>query len=167
MFCWILKCVLLWGAVSLVRHASFLLPVIYIMRIADYQISKCKRRRSLWRRRLHTAVVHDLDDIFVRAAATFIIREDREISKLKLRTRHVQSVYFNINILSDQQCLGDFRFKKQDIGSLCERVGWSGVSHRNEYSCDQITAFCSFLFRLATNCRWYDHELKFGFLRLS
>lgn len=45
---------------------------------------------------------------------------------------------------------------------LCQRLDWPGVTARSEYRCDPITAYCLFLYRLATNCRWYDLESKFG-----
>lgn len=132
------------------------------MRIVDFQISKCRRRLSLWQHRVLLAVALDVDEVLVTVALDRVRRERRNIDRLKIRTRQVQGVYLNLNALSDYQCLKDFRFRKADIGGLCERFSWPGISARNEYRCDRVTAMCSFLFRLATNCRWYDHELKFG-----
>lgn len=56
----------------------------------------------------------------------------------------------------------DFRFKKAEIGVLCEELDWPGLSARNEYRCNRTTAMSLFLFRLATNCSWYEQEIKFG-----
>lgn len=55
----------------------------------------------------------------------------------------------------------DFRFKKSEIGVLGDRFYWCGISVRNKYSSDRLTAMCFFLCRLATNCRWCDDEFKF------
>ena len=132
------------------------------MRIADFQISKSRHRLSFWKSRALLVFALDLDELLLRFSVNRAHQEYSNIERLKIRTRHVRSVYFNLNVLSDHQCLTDFRFKKKDIGLLCEMVDWPGVTVRNEYRCDRVTAICSFLYRLAITCRWYDHELKFG-----
>ena len=114
------------------------------MRIVDYQISKCRRRLALWQERALLALVLEVNDDLVRFDIDRAKEEHENIEKIKLRTRHVRGVYFNLNALSDHQGLKDFRFKKYDIGVLCERFDWPGVSARNKYRSDRITAMCYF-----------------------
>ena len=90
------------------------------MCIMDYQISKCRRRLALWQKRALLAIFLEVNDDLVRFAIDRAKELQENIEKLKLRMRHVRGVYFNLNELSDHQCLKDFRFKKGDIGVLCE-----------------------------------------------
>lgn len=132
------------------------------MRIKDFQLNKCRRRRQLWRRRLLLALLFDLDECILRFTVHKVMVEDANIARHRLRRMHVQTSIFNLNSFSDHQCLVDFRFKREDIGMLCELFDWPGISSRSEYRCNPITAMCVFLHRLATTSRWFDLEKKFG-----
>lgn len=52
----------------------------------------------------------DLPDHCVTAAAAHGLKEDENVKRLQTRTRHVQSILFNINDMSDQHCIKEFRF---------------------------------------------------------
>ena len=75
---------------------------------------------------------------------------------------------FNINALSDSDCLLRFRFKKEDIGKIESLVQWNGQgaaiarTPRRRYLVDPILALCVMLRRLSTPSRWKDIEIEFG-----
>lgn len=132
------------------------------MRITDFQISKCRQRMEIWKLRLYAVLALELDDTIVYFAAKRLKAEEENIARLKLRRQHVKVCIFNLNAYSDHQCLTDFRFTRNDIGMLCERFQWPGITSRNEYSVGPITAMCVFLHRLSTPTRWFDMERTFG-----
>lgn len=97
------------GPTNILRFASE-------MRITDWQVQKCRRRRDIWKRRAAVAVLQDADLEMVEIAIRMAWKEHHNVERLKLRRRHVKGVWFNINRLSDHQCLKYFRFTNQDIG---------------------------------------------------
>lgn len=79
------------------------------------------------------------------------------------RRRHVRSVYFNLNIYNEEQSLKDFRFRTFEVGIIAQLIGFTGgQTERSEYYCDDITAACVVMRRLAAPCRWHDLETTFG-----
>ena len=84
------------------------------------------------------------------------------LQKLLQRTRHIRSITFNLNALSEHQQLKNFRFLTPHIQTLTTMLSWSGETKRSSHSFSAIIATCIFLFRLATKARWYEAEMKFG-----
>ena len=86
-----------------------------------------------------------------------------DIRKLLQRKRHVKGVTFNLNAFSENQSLTDFRFPKSDVQKVARIIIYSGGrTARRGYCCDEITAGCIVMRRLAAPCRWRDIELTFG-----
>lgn len=145
----------------------FYLQTISKMSITNFQISKCRRHREVWKRRLLVALALDFDEVIVHSTVHRLVTEEENISRLKLRRWHVQTCFFNLNAFSDHQCLTDFRFKRADIGMLCTRFHWPGITAWSEYRCNLIAAFCVFLHRIQTTSRLFDLEEKFGLFALE
>lgn len=114
------------------------------MRISDFILSKQRRRVVLWKRRTMEALLLELSDNTVLLALRKARKHYREVQRLKLRSLHISTVTFNINSLSDRECLEDYRFKKQHIVMLSELIGWSGVSERKMYACGNLVSTCVF-----------------------
>lgn len=104
----------------------------------------------------------DLDDVLLQGSLSQKKIEYKNIERLKFRRRQVQCSFFIFSSFSDQQCVADYRFKKCDIIKLSTRLDWCEVEALKRYQGNPLTAICSLLYRLATNCGWYDHERKFG-----
>lgn len=135
------------------------------MRITDFRLSKHRAAVKKWRRRAAQALLLELDDELILLALRNERRERLEVRRLKLRSRLIQCTVFNLNALSDQECLENYRFRKADVGRISTLIDWSGRSERNLYRCDPITATCFVLHKLGTAARWADLELKYGKFR--
>ena len=56
-----------------------------------------------------------------------------------------------------------FRFLPEEICSVASIMRWrGGLATLSRYQCDSVTASCIVLSKLATPCRWYDLETRFG-----
>eukprot|EP00171_Calliarthron_tuberculosum_P001560 IDg1560t1 len=86
-----------------------------------------------------------------------------ELGLIMTRTMLVVTSTFNLNAFSDEVCLREFRFRKQEVPIINNIVNWTtGVTKRNRYVCEQVTATCILLRRLAYPSRWTDLEPMFG-----
>eukprot|EP00171_Calliarthron_tuberculosum_P002898 IDg2898t1 len=112
-----------------------------IMRITDYNLGSSVRRAASARLRFAVAL------------------RSRASLKLKLRTlRRLQHANQDVLLLTDQ-----FRFTRHELPTIMDIVGWSGgVTQRNRYTCDPMTATCIFLRRLTTPIRLCELEEEFG-----
>lgn len=66
------------------------------MRIHDYQIPKCRRRRDLWKRCALLASYLDMDDELVLLAVQNARRAHNSVEHQQVRTRNLQGVLFNL-----------------------------------------------------------------------
>jgi len=133
------------------------------MRQTDYKIgaavSRTKRRRETFHRSLLTTA----SPIMQFHAYQKLKRTRQDVRKINLRSLQVSSATFNLNSYSDHDALSEFRFRTREIGRIAEVMGWhGGLTKRSRYRCDNITACCIVLRKLATPCRWYDLETTFG-----
>lgn len=94
------------------------------MRITDFQISKCRRRHEIWKRRLYAVLALELDDTIVHFAVKRLRAEEDNIARLELRRRHVHICIFNVNSFLDHQCLTDF--DSSATTSTCCAIGSHG-----------------------------------------
>jgi hypothetical protein len=77
---------------------------------------------------------------------------------------------FNINALSDDECLVKYRFTKNDIGFISKLIPWDiCLDHRGRmrntrrrYRIHTVVATAILLHRLSTASRWVDVEGEFG-----
>jgi DDE superfamily endonuclease len=100
-----------------------------------------------------------------------------EISRLReqLRLRNtarcrIRKSFFNINSLSDHECLIRYRFKKKDIGFISDMIPWEAAldpngrmrTARRRYRIDSVEATAILLRRLSSPSRWVDLQAEFG-----
>jgi hypothetical protein len=77
---------------------------------------------------------------------------------------------FNINALSDEECLVKYRFTENDIGFISKLIPWDiCLDHRGRmrttrrrYRIHTVVATAILLRRLSTASRWVDVEGEFG-----
>ena len=132
------------------------------MGVTDYNLRNLRFR--IQRSRFHLQFSRGLFPLTYRLGLLRQLRNDK--GNLILRastTMHIYSAAFNLNSLSDEQCLEDFRDRRQEIHQVLPIIGWEGPrTSRNEYKCDSITAVCIFTGRLVSPCRWVYLEPFFG-----
>lgn len=132
------------------------------MSITDYNAGRCRACRRAWCLGAIDSLLLDVPDdvtgVCVRAAK----EEHDDIQEFMLCSRAIRTTHFNINLLSERECLGYFRFKKRNINRICDLINYEAVKIRNQYSCDKLTATYLFLHQCATPVRWKDMELRYG-----
>eukprot|EP00171_Calliarthron_tuberculosum_P012164 IDg12164t1 len=69
---------------------------------------------------------------------------------------------FNLNAYSDEKCLTDFCFRRNEIPAIAGLCRGTIPARRSKYGCENMTATCLFLRRLAYPCRWSYMESTFG-----
>jgi hypothetical protein len=99
------------------------------------------------------------------------IRRIQEQMELQNMARcRVLTSSFNINSLSDEECLIKFRFMRKDVGFISELIPWDQCldgygrmrTARRRYRIDPMEATAIFLRRLSTVARWVDVQEEFG-----
>jgi hypothetical protein len=109
--------------------------------------------------------------IRTKIAVAFEICRLREQVELRSRARcRIWKSFFNINSLSDLECLVRYRFRRKDIGFISEIIPWvaSLAPHgrmrtaRRRYHVDSVEATAIFLRRLSSPSRWVDLQAEFG-----
>lgn len=133
------------------------------MRQTDFLLGPSITRRDL--KTVLAAFGHILrvDQRVTLGIAREALKEQEEINFLFKRSRHIHAIYFNLNALSEHECVSRYRFQKAHMGLIVQAVGWkAGITKRNRYRCDPLTATCVVLRKLAGPIRWYEVEKEFG-----
>lgn len=104
----------------------------------------------------------DMDKELVLYAIAQVNRDHGEVGQELQRTGHIFSVVWNLNILSDQECLTDLCFRKAELGRFTHMVVWSGKSERKGYFCDPEKATCLMCQPLWNASEWTDVEKRLG-----
>eukprot|EP00171_Calliarthron_tuberculosum_P001206 IDg1206t1 len=128
----------------------------------DFKLTVTQRKVARLRRLFRMALQTEQTQVQVR-----IHRQLRyalnDMGLIMQRSRTVTCSSFNLNAISDEQCLILFRFTKAEIPRIAHLVDWSSaVTSRNGYVCDPLTGTCILLRRLAFPSRWVDLEEMFG-----
>ena len=132
------------------------------MRITDFRLQKHLVAARKWQRRVCQALLLELDDGTVLVGQLHKRRHRHEIKRIKLRSRFISHVLFNLYALSEKECLENYKFKKADLVHISNMIGWNSRSERNLYRCDPLTATCFVLHKLWTGARSADQEEKYG-----
>ena len=107
----------------------------------------------------------------VKLAVTAEIRRLQEQIELQKMARcRVLKSSFNINSLSDEECLIKFRFMRKDVGLISELIPWDKCldeqgkmrTSRRRYRIDPMEATALLLRRLSTVSRCVDLQEEFG-----
>ena len=132
-------------------------------RLTDFTIGKLRSRMYRKRQLLHLAFLADEDDVFLLNDSRLLGIIAKDCARLCAQSSTISSTYFNLNICSEQESLSLFRFRKAEIGTVADILGWTASrTVRNRYKCDVITASGIVLRRMATPCRWKDVEFLLG-----
>ena len=70
---------------------------------------------------------------------------------------------FNLDTIEDDECVSEFRLKKNDVYALFDAFGIPDeLICKNGFKVEGIEAFCVFLKRYAHPCRYVDMVSRFG-----
>lgn len=86
------------------------------------------------------ALFFEFEDTLMTFATEKITDAQHEIKRLQPRTQGLKAVNFNLNILSDQECLIKFRFTKALLCYIANVLPWSYPTEKNRYMCAPVTA---------------------------
>lgn len=98
----------------------------------------------------------------MRYAANKVNEYHQQVAHLIGRSNLIQFVAFNLTDISDKQCLEEYCFLKKNVVMLTSLIRWNGLTNRNEYKCNPITATWFILQKLGSFVRWSDLEEKYG-----
>lgn len=135
------------------------------MRIKYYQIKRCRHPlgvRGTWHSRSVEARLLDSPETLVLYASNRSADKNNNLVVMKSWIRHLYLTSFNINILSDHQCLLVLIFKTSDVGRLCTLINWVCVTPRIENQCCPLMETCMVFHRLVTTSRWSDLDKTFA-----
>lgn len=133
------------------------------MRITDYSLGSSVRRAGNARLRVAVVLRTDASVRMKLRAARRLQHANNDVLLIRIRSLHIAHCSFNLNILSESECLKKFRFTRHELPTIMGIIGWSsGVTERNRYTCDPMTATCILLRRLATPIRLFELEDEFG-----
>lgn len=133
------------------------------MCISDNSISKCRYRNGVWQGKRERWKLYCLT--YLRRMSSLYSKTLKELSNINFMlycSDHLHSTMFNLNDLSEQKSLRDFRLKKAYIGRICDMIDWTRPTTGKQYTCHSIYATCLFLQCLVTKTRWYYLDEKFG-----
>jgi hypothetical protein len=112
------------------------------------------------------------DDDFVTnyAIVNELRRLGEQIELQHLARMEVLSSNFNLNSISDLQCLQRYRFTRKDIRFIADLIPWGKRpdhegrmrTSQKRFLLDPVEATAIMLRRLATASRWVDVEPEFG-----
>jgi hypothetical protein len=140
-----------------------------------FPMQREEQHRTLSRRHrylvVYMAIQYDDDDFENSIAVLSELRrleEQMELQRLA-RTR-IWTSSFNINALSDLQCLQRYRFRRNDAGFIASLIPWeNGLeaegkvrTSQKRYLADPLESTAIKLRRLATPSRWIDVQIEFG-----
>ena len=106
------------------------------MRQPDYTASRSNKRKS---ELLGLALVSTVADLQISkhvagVAVLEAIYEDKNAERVLLRSILISSTTFNLNALSDHECVTKIRFLKGHIGLIADLAGWAGgKTKKNRY----------------------------------
>jgi nuclease HARBI1 len=104
------------------------------------------------------------------ALARELRRIEEQIELQHFARRRIWALSFNLNALSDLECLQRYRFKRKDVGFLATLIDWKkGIDSdgkmrnlKKRYRIDPVEATAIMLRRLSTANRLVDLQLEFG-----
>lgn len=86
--------------------------------------------------------------------------EYHNIVRMRIRSEEIRAAQFNLNAISDYECLARYWFKRTDVGIISDMINFDEVTARNGYICERLTATCIFLHLIGTPIRWKELKRK-------
>ena len=115
------------------------------MRQMDFTIGKLHTRMYQKRKLLHLALLADVDDVFLLCDSRLIDILQKDRARLPARSPTISSTYFNLNIFREQDYLSLFSFRKAEIGTVADTLGWTAcrtVRNRCNVMCSRrVTSY--------------------------
>lgn len=112
-------------------------------------------RKKRIKRQLLILVSARLDVMFIEPRLKRLKRATEEVRLLRLRTRHISTTVFNINVFTEEESLCYFRFSMKHTNTSAKLVKWDAdKTQRNLYCCEPLSAPCIMMRKLAflTHC---------------
>jgi hypothetical protein len=148
---------------------------LYDQCLAQFQMQRQEQRSILSGRQKNLVLymaIYSGDDDFENsiAIASEIRRLQEQIELQALRRKRVWASLFNLNALSDLQCLEQYRFRRNDFGLIAGLIPWEeGLdsdgrmrTSQKRYLVDPLESNAMLMRRLATPIRWIDIQMEFG-----
>jgi hypothetical protein len=120
---------------------------------------------------IYMALQNDDDDFENSIVVLSELRRlEEQIELQRLARIKIWTSLFNINALSDLQCLQRYRFRRNDVGFIAGLIPWeNGLdsegkmrTSQKHYLVDPMESTAIMLRRLATPSRWIDVQIEFG-----
>jgi hypothetical protein len=97
-------------------------------------------------------------------------RLEEQIELQRLARIKIWTSLFNINALSDLQCLQRYLFRRNDVGFIAGLIQWENgldsegkmSTSQKHYLVDPMESTAIILRRIATPSRWIDVQIEFG-----
>ena len=119
------------------------------MKQKDFAIGKVSRRCNRQSRRLRLSLLEDADDEIVLSFSHRYRKIRNDLKGIHLLSKTISSTSFNINAISDEECLTMFLFRRSEIDKIRALTEWDvGRTKRSRYDVDSFTATCIMLCRL-------------------
>ena len=93
------------------------------MRLKDYAIGFSRRRHRYRRNRLLLAIAARAPTHLLLHMSNSLQRSERDVRLIRIRSRRFSGITFNVNIFSDEQAIGEFRFRRSEIGKVRDILG--------------------------------------------
>lgn len=97
-----------------------------------FAISCCRNRREQWKLRDLEALLMECPEELVLDAADNEARELENVKNILTSSHEIRCTVFNLNDVSENKGVGDFRFKNSVVGRVTEFFNWDGVKGRIE-----------------------------------
>lgn len=117
-------------------------------KIKDFHFERCRKGREMCWRRAGKALLHGTRDDIELFALHKARQNNFHLELLRTWKPEIWSTYFNVNELTDRNCLTDFWFGKNRRDSVHEFVQVAGVTAGKEYQRDNVTATWIFFLEL-------------------
>ena len=132
------------------------------MRLTDFTIRKHRACMFYESALLRFALLSDGNDIFLLHGTRQMQLLSKDVCRLCERYLTISSTTFNLNILSEEQSLSLFRFRKAEIRIIADFMRCKAYrTEQNRYRLYLITAVCIVLWRPSSPSRWRGVKCMF------
>ena len=94
------------------------------MKQKNFAVGKESRRCNRQSRRLRLSLLEDADDDIVLSLSYRYWKIRSDLKRIHLSSKTISSIRFNINAMSDEECLTMFRFRPSEIDKLRALIEW-------------------------------------------
>lgn len=110
------------------------------LRVKDYCQTVAWKHVTQQSAQLRLLVLKDLDTTSNLSCHIAMDRFGLDYEKIVAGKRHIQSIGFNINAFSTEECSKNFRFRPNELGLLSTLMNFTGHIIRQRYACNHVVA---------------------------